>query len=76
MKKCIINGKILLQDKILVNYVVIFDEKIEKILPADEVNLSAYEVIDAEENFVSPGFIDMHIHGYLEKMLLTVMLMG
>lgn len=67
MKKCIINGKILLQDKILVNYVVIFDEKIEKILPADEVNLSAYEVIDAEENFVSPGFIDMHIHGYLGK---------
>ncbi|MBE7038803.1 MAG: N-acetylglucosamine-6-phosphate deacetylase [Ruminococcaceae bacterium] len=67
MKKCIANGKILLKDKIIENYVIIFSEKIEKILPVDKVNLSEYEVIDAKENFVSPGFIDMHIHGYLGK---------
>ena len=67
MKKCIINGKIHLQDKMLENYVVIFDKKIEKILPVNDVDLLSYEVIDAKENFVSPGFVDMHIHGYLGK---------
>ncbi|MBE7053109.1 MAG: N-acetylglucosamine-6-phosphate deacetylase [Ruminococcaceae bacterium] len=63
--KCIVNGKIILEDKVLFNSVIIFDEKIQKILPENEVNTNEYEVIDANGNFVAPGLVDMHIHGFL-----------
>lgn len=63
--KCIINGKVILKDAVLENAAVIFDEKIEKIADIKDVNLADYEVIDAKGNFVAPGLVDMHIHGYL-----------
>lgn len=63
--KCIINGKVLLKDKIADDLVVIFDKKIEKIAKFSEVNLSDFEIIDANGKYVSPGLVDMHIHGYL-----------
>lgn len=63
--KCIINGKVLLKDKIADDLVVIFDKKIEKIAKCSEVNLSDFEIIDANGKYVSPGLVDMHIHGYL-----------
>ncbi|MBR5614352.1 MAG: N-acetylglucosamine-6-phosphate deacetylase [Clostridia bacterium] len=63
--KCIINGKILLQDRIAEDMAVIFDEKIQKITNINDVSLSEYDVIDARGSFVSPGLVDMHIHGYL-----------
>ena len=44
---------------------LIFGETIEKIADAKDVNLSDYEVIDAGGKYVSPGLVDMHIHGYL-----------
>lgn len=62
--KCIINGKILLKDKILDGAAIIFGEKIEKIDKVENIDLTSYEVIDAGGNFVAPGLIDMHIHGY------------
>lgn len=63
--KCIINGKVILGNGIFDNLAVIFDEKIESIENANTIDTSKYEVIDAKGNFVSPGLIDMHIHGYL-----------
>ena len=63
--KCIVNGRIVLEDKVLSNYGIIFDGKIQKILPMDEINLEEYEVIDAEGKIVAPGLVDIHIHGYL-----------
>lgn len=63
--KCIVNGKIILKDSVLENYVVIFDDRIKNILPKENVDVSEYEIIDAKGKFVSPGFVDMHIHGYL-----------
>ncbi|MBQ4516667.1 MAG: N-acetylglucosamine-6-phosphate deacetylase [Clostridia bacterium] len=63
--KCIINGKVLLKDRIADNLAIIFDEKIEKITELKDINVSDYEVIDAGGKFVSPGLVDMHIHGYL-----------
>ena len=63
--KCIINGKILLKDKVAEGMAIIFGETIEKIADAKDVNLSDYEVIDACGKYVSPGLVDMHIHGYL-----------
>ncbi len=63
--KCIINGRLVLEDKVLDSHAIIFDEKIEKIISEDEINVNDYEVIDAKGNLVLPGLIDMHIHGYL-----------
>ncbi|MBR3933502.1 MAG: N-acetylglucosamine-6-phosphate deacetylase [Clostridia bacterium] len=63
--KCIINGKVILKDKVAENLAVIFDEKIQKIADIGEINTSEYEVIDAKGNYVAPGLVDMHIHGFL-----------
>ncbi len=63
--KCIIGGKVILPDKVADNLAIIFDEKIEKIVDANEINTSDYEIIDVSNKYVSPGLVDMHIHGYL-----------
>ncbi|MGX4601030.1 N-acetylglucosamine-6-phosphate deacetylase [Faecalimicrobium sp. JNUCC 81] len=62
--KCIVNGKIILENKILEGKVLVFDEKIVDI--SDEVPQGC-EIIDAKGQFVSPGFIDIHIHGNMGK---------
>lgn len=62
---CIINGTVLLENGAFDNLAVVFDEKIEKICDAKLLDLSKYEVIDATGKYVSPGLLDMHIHGYL-----------
>ena len=60
----IINGKIILPDEkgnfFVDDKVVTFDEKIISI---DAEIKSADKIIDAENNFVAPGFINIHIHG-------------
>lgn len=61
--KAIINGKIILQDGIVENKAVLFDEKIIGIVDLSAVQ--ADEIIDARGLYVSPGFVDVHIHGYL-----------
>lgn len=63
--KCIINGKIILPNKVIENMAILFDDRIKKIVPMGEVELSEYEVIDAQGNYVAPGLVDIHIHGYL-----------
>lgn len=63
--RAIINGKIVLENEILENKVILFDEKIREIIDNDcfENNKTGIEIIDAEDKYISPGFIDMHIHG-------------
>lgn len=63
--KCIMNGRLVLPDEVVSDMAIIFDEKIQKIVPASEVNAEEYEVIDAEGKLVTPGLVDIHIHGYL-----------
>lgn len=55
------NCKIIFQDKIENGEVLIKDGKIEKINPKDFHNDE--EMIDGEGCYLSPGFIDVHIHG-------------
>ncbi|MDD2497223.1 MAG: N-acetylglucosamine-6-phosphate deacetylase [Desulfitobacteriaceae bacterium] len=64
---CIKGGKIILPNEILVGKVIIFNDKIVDIL--DEENFEQQslsheiKIIDAQGKYVSPGFIDVHIHG-------------
>lgn len=62
--KCIINGKIVLENQILENKVLLFDEKIIDIVNEAPKNC---EIIDANGNYVCPGLIDIHIHGNMGK---------
>ncbi|MBW9170436.1 N-acetylglucosamine-6-phosphate deacetylase [Clostridium estertheticum] len=67
--KAIINGKIIMKDRIIYNSVIVFDLKIIGIIDNDNFHQYKEEcrekinVIDAKGRFVSPGFIDIHIHG-------------
>ncbi len=64
--KAIINGKIVLPDCVKEGCALLFDGVVRGVVPMQK--LSAYdvsEVIDAAGKYVSPGLIDMHIHGYL-----------
>ena len=55
--------KIILPGEIVEGRALLFDEKIVGIVSTDEIGSA--EVIDAKGGFVSPGLIDIHIHGYL-----------
>lgn len=57
----ITNGKIILEDTLVTGKNLYFDEK--KIIAITEDELPFDEVLDAEGNYVSPGFIDIHTHG-------------
>ncbi len=64
--KAIVNGKIILTDRIVDNRVLLFSDKIEGIV--DNANIpEGAEIIDAKGGYVAPGLIDIHIHGYLGK---------
>ena len=62
----IINGKIILKDRIVEDAALLYSSVVEGIVPADRVPADA-AVIDAQGGYVSPGLIDMHIHGYLGR---------
>ena len=64
--KAIVNGKIILKDRIQEDCALLYSNVIEGIVPQDNVPSGA-EVIDAKGGYVSPGLIDLHIHGYLGK---------
>ncbi len=59
----IINAKIVLEDGIIDNGYIVFDNLIR------EIGVGAYhnidEVIDANGKYVFAGLIDLHIHGYM-----------
>ncbi len=62
--KYITNCKIVLSDRVVEGKALAYDEKISGVvcpccIPADA------EVIDAGGRYVAPGFIDLHIHGYM-----------
>ena len=61
----ITNGKIVLPDSVVCGKILAFDSDNGKILGlVDELPADA-NVIDAKGNYVAPGLVDIHIHGYL-----------
>lgn len=58
--KAIINGKIIKESEILENKVIVFNDKIIGLY--DKVPKGA-DIIDARGMYVSPGLIDIHVHG-------------
>ena len=62
--KAIINGKIILPDGTVEGKAMIYNDKVSGIADAAKAG-DCDEIIDAGGRYVSPGFIDMHIHGYL-----------
>lgn len=60
MKKCIINGKVILHDEVVTKNVFIEGDKVVEI---SERKPEKEDIIDAKGLYVSPGFIDIHTHG-------------
>lgn len=64
MKKAIQNGRIVTENEILEHHILVFDQHIQGIYPEDQWKPDeTIEIIDAKGCYVSPGFIDVHIHG-------------
>ncbi len=64
--KAITNGKIVLKDRIVEDKVLLYSDVIEGIVSGDKLP-SDIEIIDAKGGYICPGFIDLHIHGYLGR---------
>ncbi|SFV68918.1 N-acetylglucosamine-6-phosphate deacetylase [hydrothermal vent metagenome] len=63
-KTAIVNAKLVIDDEILEDKILLYDDKILGIL--DDIIMSDsddIDIIDAKGHYVSAGFIDLHIHG-------------
>lgn len=62
--KALINGKVILPEGVFTDKVVLMEEKIQGIVDKSSFDASGVkEIIDVENHYISPGFIDIHIHG-------------
>lgn len=64
--KAIVNGKLILKDRILEGKTLLYSDVVEGIIDADTLP-EVTEILDAAGRYVAPGLIDLHIHGYLGK---------
>ena len=67
--KSIVNGKVLYKGKFHTDLVVIFEAVIEEVLSVnayDQYKMThpSIEEIDGKGDYILPGFIDVHTHGY------------
>ena len=59
------NGKIVLPNEVVVGKALAFDGESGRIVGLVEEIPAGAEVMDAKGNYVAPGLVDIHIHGYL-----------
>ncbi|MBO5221737.1 MAG: N-acetylglucosamine-6-phosphate deacetylase [Clostridia bacterium] len=62
--KGIRNGKVILPDGIVEDKVLVFDSSVKGLYSEEEAATLCDEIYDAEGKYVSPGFVDVHIHAY------------
>ena len=62
--KAILGGRIVTPSAIVDGMAVLFEDRILDLVPESAVPEQA-EKIRANGNYVLPGLVDMHIHGYL-----------
>jgi N-acetylglucosamine-6-phosphate deacetylase len=69
MHQRILKGNIVLKDRIVEGGIVrIEEEKISGVFTSkQEIDVSGVEFTDYGEAFITPGFVDLHLHGALEK---------
>lgn len=60
--KALVNARLILKDHLATGQALLFDEQIEGLIPVSELPKNI-EKIDAGGHYVSPGFINIHIHG-------------
>lgn len=60
--KVIHNGKLVLPNKVLTGHAILFDKEIINIIPENEIP-DGIERIDAKGCYITPGFVDIHVHG-------------
>ena len=63
MRTLIINGRLITTNEIIENASILFEYGIIKEIFRDPPAIEGALVINAQHNFISPGFIDMHVHG-------------
>ncbi len=64
--KAIKGGKIILKDRVIDGFALLYTDVIEGIVREDKIP-EGCETIDAKGGYIAPGLIDLHIHGYLGK---------
>ena len=62
--KCLYNGIILINGERIEGKALLYDDKIRGIVDQGEAFSKAKEKIDAKGCYITPGFVDIHIHGY------------
>lgn len=63
--KAIINGTLILENETLENSYIRFDDCVRSYGPMKEYSAEeGDEILDANGSYVSPGFVDIHIHGF------------
>lgn len=61
--KLIINAQLIMDQTIVQGMAVLYDTHIIEIAPQSHFDLSQFELVDCDGHYLSPGFIDVHIHG-------------
>ncbi|GAB3019047.1 N-acetylglucosamine-6-phosphate deacetylase [Niabella terrae] len=63
MKFKIINGRIITPDQIIENGSILVENGRIAAISHSEMEAECDDIIDAEGHYISPGFIDIHVHG-------------
>ena len=61
--KKIYNGKIILRDKIIPQGTVLVSDGVIKGIEEGDIEMNGAVEINANGQYISPGFIDIHVHG-------------
>lgn len=56
-------ARLILENSVDLGWISVENGKISGVGIGEYINASCEKVIDAEENYLSPGFIDLHVHG-------------